>query len=212
MKQPKVKGNGERTSIDWDAVHRRIETAVTALEQGGVSSPKEKREILKARAKILARETEKEESPKEYLEVIEFLLSGERYGVEASYVREVYPLRELAPIPGTPAFVLGITNVRGKILSAIDIKKLFDLPEKGLTELDKIIIIQASGMELGIHADVVIGMRSIALEEIQPPLPTLTGIRERYLKGITKEQVTILDAIKILSDKNIIISEGREAK
>ena len=210
MKQAKVKGNDERISIDWDEVHRRMEIAVMALEEGGVSSPKEKRKILKARAKALAHETEKERIPKECLEVIEFLLSGERYGVEAFYVREVYPLRELVPIPGTPAFVLGITSVRGKILSVIDIRKLFDLPEKGLTELDKIIVLQGNGMELGIHADAVTGMRSIALEEMQPPLPTLTGIREKYLKSITKEQVTILDMEKFFSDKGIIVHEEVE--
>jgi len=210
MKQAKVKNVEERDSIDWDAAHRRMETTVMALEQGGIPSLKEKRKILKARAKVLARETEKEAYLGEHLEVIEFLLANERYGIEASYVREVYPLRELVPIPGTPPFVLGITNVRGKILSALDIKKLFDLPEKGLTELDKIIIVQANGMELGIHADAVVGMRSIALEELQSPLPTLTGIRARYLKGITKEQVTILDMESFFSDKSIIVHEEVE--
>lgn len=50
----------------------------------------------------------------------------------SEYVREIYPLKEFTPIPCTPPFVLGIINVRGQILSVIDIKKFFDLPEKGL--------------------------------------------------------------------------------
>lgn len=212
MKQAKLKGDAEKTSIDWGAVRQRVEMAATFMKQGGVSNHEEKKKILRARARALAQEIEEKATPVERLDVIEFLLSGERYGIEASYVSEVYPLRELVPVPGTPPFILGITNIRGKILSVIDIKKFFDLPEKGLTELDKIVIVQANGMELGIHADAVAGMRSIALEEIQPPLPTLTGIREKYLKGITRERLVILDTVKILSDRDIIISEGREVQ
>jgi purine-binding chemotaxis protein CheW len=40
-------------------------------------------------------------------------------------------------------------------------------------------------MELGILADAILGVRSITVEELQPALPTLTGIRAEYLKGIT---------------------------
>src|SRR3990172_4176155 len=156
------------------------------------------RTILKARAKALAREGKDKEAPEESIEVVEFLLAYERYGIESSYVREVYPLKELTPLPCTPPFVLGIINVRGQILSVIDIKKFFDLPEKGLTNLNKAIILHNDNMELGILADIILGVRSIPLEEIQPSLPTLTGIREEYLKGVTRWRVVILDAEKLL--------------
>ena len=56
-------------------------------------------------------------------------------------------------------------------------------------------------------ADAVIGVRSISLSEIQPSLPTLTGIRQEYLKGITGEREVILDAEKLLSDKNIVVHQ-----
>jgi purine-binding chemotaxis protein CheW len=62
-------------------------------------------------------------------------------------------------------------------------------------------------MEFGILADVVLGVRRIPLTDIQPSLPTLTGIREDYLKGVTGEQVVILDAEKLLSDKKITVHE-----
>jgi purine-binding chemotaxis protein CheW len=65
----------------------------------------------------------------EYIEVVEFLLAHEKYGIESKCVREVYPLKELTPVPCTPSFVRSIINVRGKILSVIDIKKFFELPE-----------------------------------------------------------------------------------
>jgi purine-binding chemotaxis protein CheW len=145
--------------------------------------------------------------PAAYLEVVEFLLAGERYAVEAGYVREICLLKEFTPLPGTPPFVLGIINVRGQILSVIDIKKFFELPEKGFTDLNKVIVLQTEQMEFGILADAIIGVCSIALNEIQPSLPTLTGIRAEYLRGIMPDRLVVLDAASILADKNIIIHD-----
>ena len=134
-------------------------------------------------------------------------------------MREVYPLKELTPLPGTPPFVLGLVNVRGQILSVIDLKKFFDLPEKGLTDLNKLIILdsgdlalsKAEGMAFGILADAVLGVRPLPVSELQPSLPTLTGIREEFLKGVTRERVVILDADRLLSSKDIIVHEEVEA-
>jgi purine-binding chemotaxis protein CheW len=199
-------------SIDWQEVHRRLESAQVALERGLSLTSEEKKRVLKARAKLLAREVEKEGFDQDYLEVVEFLLAYETYGIESAYVREIYPLTEIMPLPGTSPFVQGIVNIRGQILSVIDLKKFFELPEKGLTDLNKIIIIRDDNMEFGILADAVPGIRNLAVEEIEAALPTLTGIRAQYLKGVTRERMVILDAVKILSDNNIIISEGRETK
>lgn len=193
------------TALDWSKIHRRIEAAQTVLDQWLAPSPEEKKKILKERAKALAREPEEKRTAEADLEVVEFLLAYERYGIESSFVREVYPLKELTPLPGTPPFVLGIINVRGRILSVIDIKKFFDLPEKGLTDLNKVIILQSDQMVFGVLADAILGVRNISVSELQSTLPTLTGIREEYLKGVAKERVVILDAGRLLSDRKIIV-------
>ena len=86
--------------------------------------------VLKERATALARE-EKEEKTGQSVEIVVFILATERYGLETSYIEEVWPLKDFTPLPGTPAFVLGIINVRGRIVSVVDIKKFFDMPEKG---------------------------------------------------------------------------------
>jgi len=172
-----------------------------------VLSAEQVRKVLKDRAIKLAREAAEENAAEETMEVVEFLLAHERYGIESRYVREIYPLKELTPVPCTPSFVLGIINVRGQILSVIDVKKFFDLPEKGLTNRNKVIILQNDGMEFGILADVIAGTKSLRLTELQSDLPTLTGIRAEYLKGLTDERVVILDAEKLLSAENIIVHE-----
>lgn len=162
--------------------------------------------ILQQRARLLAEPAE-HETAAATIEVVTLLLAYETYAIETAYVREVYPLKDLTPLPCTPSFVAGIVNVRGQVMSVIDLKKLFELPEKGLTELNKVVIISDGDMEFGILADAILDVMNIPLHEIQPGLPTLTGMREDYLKGITAERLVVLDAAKLLHNKDIVVHE-----
>jgi purine-binding chemotaxis protein CheW len=172
--------------------------------------PADKKLILRQRAQTLSKESGPTPEAGEFIELVTFLLAGEKYGIESRYVNEVYSLKELTPVPCTPTFVLGITNVRGKILSVIDIKEFFDLLPKGLSELDEVVIVGFNQVEVGIRADAILGMQPIAAAKIQAGLPTLTGIREKYLKGVTPDRLIILDVPKLLTDADIIVSEEVE--
>ncbi len=194
-------------AIDWSAAHRRIEAIRVALEQGFTPTPVVQKQILKARAHALARQSTGGDVAAASIEVVEFLLAQEQYGIETLYVREVYPLNDLTPLPCTPPFVRGIINIRGRLLSVIDLKPFFELPEKGLTDLNKVIIVHTEAMELGILADAILGVRRLPLTAMQPSLPTLTGIREEYLKGVTQERVVILEARKLLLDNTILVHD-----
>ena len=164
-------------------------------------------QILRARARALARPPAHTPAGGTLLEVLEFRLAQERYALETRYVREVYPLKDLTPLPCTPPFVLGIVNVRGRILPVLDLKKLFDLPEQGVTDLHRIIVIEGNEMVLGLLADATVGVRSIHADSVQLSLPTLTGIRSEYLKGVTADRLVVLDVARILADPKIIVHE-----
>ncbi len=166
--------------------------------------------ILKERARALAKEPEIPDAGLHFLEIIEFRLASETYGMESKHIREIYPLRDFTPIPGTPSFVLGLTNVRGQILSVIDLKKFFELPEKGLGELNKIIIVGNEAIEFGILADSITGARRVIVENIQQSPPTISGTGARYLKGITKERIAVLDLEKLLNDEKMIVNESAD--
>jgi purine-binding chemotaxis protein CheW len=167
-------------------------------------------QILLARARALARPRRNPPAAGTLLELLEFRLASERYAVEARHVQEVHPLRDLTPLPGTPPFVLGIVNVRGRILPVLDLKKFFQLPEQGLTDLHRIIRVSGNDLELGLLADVIVGVRSIAVDSLQSSLPTLTGIRADYLKGVSDERLVVLDVDRILSDPKIIVHDEVE--
>ena len=196
--------------IDWSEIHLRMENARQTLAQGAAPSPQASRAILRARAHALAREPQQAILAQEFLEIVEFRLASETYGLESAYIRETYPLKDFTPLPGVPPFVLGIVNVRGQILSVIDLKKFFDLPEQGLGQLNKLIILRDRQMEFGILADEILGARSIALDTIQAAPPTVSEIGAAYLRGVTVERVIILDAEKILNDEQIIVHQAAD--
>ncbi len=176
-------------------------------------SGEEQRELLKVRARQLAEPPQRLESAEGEFEVVELSLAQERYAIEQRCVREVYPFTNLTLLPSAPSFVTGIMNVRGQILPVIDIKKFFDLPEQGITDLHRVLIVHHKKIELGILADAVIGTKKISAATLQRSLPTLHGIREEYLKGITADHVVVLDVEKILLDPKLVVSDdGDEAK
>ena len=192
---------------DWDKIRRHMEATRAAIEQGSTPSPEAERNILKKRAQELAREPERREKAEEMLEVVEFDLANERYAFPLAQVREVSLLRELTPVPCAPPVVLGIMNLRGEIRAVIDLKKFFDLPAAGITELNKIILIERGDTRLGILADAIRGVRHLRLSDLQAALPTLTDVRADYLLGITSDRLVVLDPAKILSDKRIVVDE-----
>ncbi len=203
---PPQKG-AKPAAAQFNEFEQRLETTRTALESVWAPSAEETQRILQERALKLAQEPSGHGNTDDVIEVLEFTLAYERYAVETHYVRQVAKLEQLVPLPCTPAFVLGIVNLRGAILPVLDLKRFFELPVKGLTDLNKIIVLQSEKILFCILADKIAGVRHILPRHVQSSLPTLTGVRKDYLKGVTPERVALLDAEKFLASDNIIVCE-----
>lgn len=166
--------------------------------------------ILRARAQRLAETVVPEESSSARLELLQFRLADEHYGIETSFVQEVSPFKDLTPLPCTPPFLLGIVNVRGRIVPVLDLKRFFELPEKGINDLHRIILVKGEELEFGILADVILGITAIDPTSLQTSLPTLTGIRDDYLRGVSPERLIVLDMNRIFNDPRILVQEEVE--
>ena len=193
--------------IDWAEIHQRMAAAEAAIARNGRATHDETLVILKARAKAVARKIEGSPLGEASIEVVCFLLGQEKYGIESRYVREVCPLNDLTPLPGAPSFVLGIVNVHGQVLSVIDIRQFFDLPHGGVGDLDRLIVLQHGSMKFTLFCNAILGGVEVPTSELQSGLPTLTGIRAEYLKGVTRDRVAMLDGAKLLSDEKMIVRE-----
>jgi len=166
-----------------------------------------KRKVLKQRADLLKISIKTEEITGNQLKVLEFILVNERYIIDSNFVSEVIPLKELTPLPCTPEFILGIINVSGRILAVINIKEFLNLPTKGITNLNRVILLKYQDIELGILADEIIGSTHIYPDKLQTTIPKLKGIQNDYLAGITKNRLILLNIKKILTSELIIIND-----
>jgi purine-binding chemotaxis protein CheW len=162
--------------------------------------------ILEARALSIIgkRDTEKVDSA-EKITVVEFLLMPERYAVEEKFISEVFFLKEITSIPGTPEYVMGVINLRGKILSVINLKKLFKLKDRGLTDMNKVIVLQNDSMQFGLVCDAIIGSKTIALSNLSPPPLTLQNNGAEFISGVSSEGLILLNASILISSNKIII-------
>lgn len=165
-------------------------------------------QTLNERARKLARMAQQKtvESP-DCLDLVHFNLGDEAYAIESSYIREVYPLQDLTPLPCVPPFVAGIISIRRKIVSVIDLKKLFDLPDSAHTAKEKIMVLGWGGMEFAIIADTIVGAASASTEKLHQDLPTLTGLKQRVLKGVTSDRLIIIDGEKLLTEPSLVVDE-----
>jgi purine-binding chemotaxis protein CheW len=199
---PKKRGG----PIDWAELHRRLDAAARALaaRAGERRAP----EILRERARLAAGKPAGTAPEGGLLMVVEFTLGRERYAVDASDVVEVARLRELRRIPDLPEFVPGVINVRGRVVSVLDIGKFYGLPEKGLTDTHRAIVVRAKSIESAILADTVPGVREIPTAEVLPAPGTHGGIRADYLKGVTKDSMAILDVHRMLLDPRVSPGAG----
>jgi purine-binding chemotaxis protein CheW len=164
-------------------------------------------EILKHRSHFLAGSKLPQDDDLEYTLVVEFLLIPEKYALPASVISEVLPLKELTPVPGAPPFIIGMIKSRGQIISVINLKNLLKLQEKGITELNKVIVLQKDQVEFGILVDSIEGAREIPVNSIHPPPSTVSREGKAYIKGVTNEGLIILEPEAIFSSESLIIDQ-----
>lgn len=188
--------------IDWDKVKERLRKADEALAGASAVSA---RGILKKRAESFAAPLRDDEEH-EGMQAVVFTLGGERFAFESAYLKEVCPASEIVPVPCTPSFVLGIVSLRGEMFSIINLRKFFELPDRGISDMNRLLVLSWGEMRFGVLADTVEGVQALRSDELKK-LPTLSGVREEYLIGVSPQGITVLDAGKLLADKSIIVYE-----
>jgi len=188
----------------WTQLRERLAEFERRIDQEFSADPGEHQERLLQRTREWARSVE-ETRPDSLIELLSFTLGEELYAIETSHVGAVLPLPHFTPLPGTPPFVLGIVNVRGHIVSVLDLRVFFELPIEGLSDKNYLVVLRNQDMEFGLLADRIRGIEQIPRDSLQAGLANLTGIRANYLLGVTAEQTTVLDGARLLGDPNLRI-------
>lgn len=196
-----------RAPIDWQQLKRRLADTERALMRGSEPDPEQRRAILGARARTLAASRPPAVPAGESIELVEFTLARRRFAVETAVVREVQALKDLTGVPCTPPFVSGIINAHGRVIAVIDLKTFFELGESGLSDLSKVIILHQGETEFGILADSVVGTCRLPLADLQISPTAAVGRRDRCLRGVTAQQLLVIDGARLLGDPDLVVDE-----
>lgn len=192
-------------NIDWRAVRERLARAAAAMDEALNSSPQRAKRILDERARALARPPAQAPRPADSIDVTTFTLGNERYAIETRYVREIVRLSNVTPVPGTPDFVVGITNVRGEMVAVFDVRRFLGIRSDGAAGASSALILGAERAELSFIAEAVHEIASLPVADLRSYTvePQCT-----FVRGASKDALIVLDGVKLLNDGRLFVSQN----
>lgn len=131
-----------------------------------------------------------------------FKLADEEYGLEILKVRDVIGLMDITRVAKNRDYIRGVINLRGKVISVVDLRVKFGMPETNLTDQTVIIVVQFSSpkgeITMGILVDEVLEVLSISPENIEPPPDFGSGGMDTdFILGVGKEGKRIIFLLDI---------------
>lgn len=143
------------------------------------------------------------------MQVTTFLIDKKLFGIPIQDVLEVNKNVEMTPVPLAPEYLEGVINLRGQIVTAINLKKRLNMPEShrenisGETEYHNIII-GSTNDSVSLLVDEIGDVLEIASDIIEPPPDTIKGLDPKYVKNVCKLKGELL----VVLDSSVILSEG----
>lgn len=137
-------------------------------------------------------------------QIVSFVLGAEEFGIDIFAVKEIIRVVQMTRVPNAPSFVVGVINMRGKVIPIIDLCKRFGLDSEmsKVADNDKIIVvIEHETKTVGFLVDGVREVIRINNALTEPPPPMVSGIDSEYITSIAKladRLLILLDIAKIL--------------
>ncbi|MCC6274510.1 MAG: purine-binding chemotaxis protein CheW [Leptospiraceae bacterium] len=137
---------------------------------------------------------------------ITFSIGEEEYAISILNVEEIVKVSGLIKVPRAKDYFVGLMDIRGKVVSMIDLSKKLMNKRAENSVLDRAIIVKISGKSLGIIVDKVSHVTRFQSSQIDPPPPSVKGISSRYITGVAKKDnkfIIIMDIEKILTSDEL---------
>ncbi|MDI6871737.1 MAG: chemotaxis protein CheW [Bacillota bacterium] len=135
------------------------------------------------------------------IQLVVFNLAGEDFGVPIAQVREIIRLVPITAIPKAPPSVLGIINLRGKIIPVISLRQRFGFPKETNDDATRIVVSELKGEIAGFVVDAVTEVLRLDEAAIDLPPESASGVDAAFIKGVAKideRLVIVLDLEKVL--------------
>ncbi len=130
-----------------------------------------------------------------------FKLGKEEFGVQVMHAREIMGVQDITVVPGTPAHLKGVINLRGKIIPVVDLRLKFGFPEAPYTQTTCIIVVQVrqegEAAMIGVIVDCVSEVLTLAETDIEDAPDFGEGVETPFVLGIAKVKGTVKILLKI---------------
>ncbi len=143
---------------------------------------------------------------------LSFSLGAEEYGVEILRVREIIGVLDITPLPQTPDYVMGVINLRGKIIPVIELRRKFGMDSVDYTEETCIVVVEVTDpsseeqFQMGVIVDNVSEVQDIARDQIEPAPAFGNMLHTDYILGMGKVKSGEHTAVLILLDIDKVLS------
>jgi len=135
------------------------------------------------------------------LHIVGFRIGRETFGVPIALVHEIVRVPEITAVPDSPVYVEGVINLRGKIISVIDLRKRFGEKEIVLSRKNRILVTEADGKLVGLIVDSASEVLKLPESEVDPPPPVFDAGDVNYVTGMGKLQgrlIILIDLTRVL--------------
>jgi purine-binding chemotaxis protein CheW len=135
-------------------------------------------------------------------QIVVFELSSEYFGVEIAKVESIIKMQPITQLPHVPSFVEGVTNLRGKVLPVIDLRKRFGLAPQEADKNSRIIVVSVDRTEVGMIVDGVSEVVSVPEGAVEAAPAITASVDSAFITGIAKldqRLVILLDLEKVLT-------------
>jgi purine-binding chemotaxis protein CheW len=139
------------------------------------------------------------------VELATFYVGEALCGMDILKVQEINKLMEMTSVPQAPDYVMGILNLRGQIVTIIDLGKKLGLDTTELTESSRNIIVNSKGEYVGLLVSRISDVVDAVWDKVEAPPANIGGVQGRYFKGVFKTDsrlVGILDVEKVLLEES----------
>ncbi|HEY9736146.1 MAG TPA: chemotaxis protein CheW [Trichocoleus sp.] len=138
-------------------------------------------------------------------------MQGEQFALPVEYIREFTPVRAVTPIPCCPAHVIGNMNLRGEILTLIDVRPVLQLKGQAQSASTQAVVVQLDDLIAGITVDAVFDVMYVQPAAIAPIPVASYSLHEEYLRGVVSGQsdsISLLDLNKLLTSSELVVNEA----
>ena len=137
------------------------------------------------------------------MEIATFTLGEDLMGIPIDQVDEIHHPLDLTPVPHAPSYVRGVMNLRGEVVTVIDLRVILGLEPAVLTRRTCNVVVRWGGERVGLLVDRIGDVVSAAQETIEPPPANIAERHGRFLRGLCKLEtgvLAILDIEQLLSE------------